>query len=245
MGPSLRKAADVLAVGDVVHVVTDRRGAAQLSQLPAAQSALVAIDPVDGGIVSMVGGFDFYSNKFNRVTQARRQPGSGFKPFFYSAALEEGFTPASVILDMPIMLEGRDSEENWRPKNYGGEFGGPMRLREALVGSRNLVSIRILQDIGVDAAINHAAKFGFDPKSLPHNFTLALGTQSVTPLEMVTGFAIVRQRWLQGRTLLHQPASRMRPARWCSRRSRCSRASNARPRRLRHPLRRRCRRLPR
>jgi penicillin-binding protein 1A len=189
MGPSLRKAADVLAVGDVVHVITDRRGAAQLSQLPAAQSALVALDPLDGGIVSMVGGFDFYSNKFNRVTQARRQPGSGFKPFFYSAALEEGFTPASVILDMPIMLEGRDAEENWRPKNYGGEFGGPMRFREALVASRNMVSIRILQNIGVDAAINHAAKFGFDPKSLPHNFTLALGTQSVTPLEMATGFA--------------------------------------------------------
>jgi penicillin-binding protein 1A len=189
MGPAPRKAADVLAVGDIIHVVTDQHGAAQLAQLPIAQSALVALDPNDGAVVSMVGGFDFYTNKFNRVTQAKRQPGSGFKPFLYSAALEEGFTPASVILDMPVVLEGGNEEENWRPENSGGEFGGPMRLREALVHSRNLVSIRILQAIGVDAAIRHAAKFGFDRKSFPRNLTMALGSQSATPLEMATGFA--------------------------------------------------------
>jgi penicillin-binding protein 1A len=185
-----RKAADVLNVGDVVYVVTDRRGYAQLAQLPAAQGALVAMDPDDGAIVSLVGGFDYYSNKFNRVTQAQRQPGSGFKPFLYSAALEEGFTPASVILDMPIVLENAGEEENWRPENSSGEFGGPMRMREALVYSHNLVSIRILQTIGLDAAIEHATKFGFDRDSFPHNLTMALGTQTASPLQMATGFSV-------------------------------------------------------
>ena len=185
-----RKAGDVLAVGDVVYVVTDRRGYAQLAQMPEAQGALVAMDPDDGAIVSLVGGFDYYSNKFNRVTQAKRQPGSGFKPFLYSAALEEGFTPASVILDMPIVLENAGEEENWRPENSTGEFGGPMRLREALVYSHNLVSIRILQTIGLEAAIDHATKFGFDRASFPHNLTMALGTQTASPLEMATGFSV-------------------------------------------------------
>ncbi len=189
IGASPRKAADVVVAGDVILVVTDRRGAAQLGQLPRAQSALVALDPNDGAIVSLVGGFDFHQNSFNRVVQAKRQPGSGFKPFFYSAALEEGFTPASVFLDLPPVIEGTNDEENWRPKNSDGSFGGPTRLREGLVWSRNLVSIRILQAIGVDAAITHAAKFGFREKSLPRSLSLALGTQVATPLEMVTGFA--------------------------------------------------------
>lgn len=189
LGANPRKASDVLKRGDVVHVVSNRRGTAQLAQLPQAQAALVAMNPTDGAVVAMVGGFDFHSNKFNRVTQARRQPGSGFKPFLYSAALEQGFTPASVILDMPVVLEDANGEENWRPENNSGEFGGPMRLREALVRSRNLVSIRILQSIGVDAAIEHAARFGFEPRSMPRNLTLALGTQSVTPLQMATGFS--------------------------------------------------------
>ncbi len=189
MGASPRKATDVVAVGDVVFVVTDKHGVAQLAQLPRAQSALVALDPEDGAVVSLVGGFDFHSNEFNRVTQARRQPGSGFKPFLYSAALENGYTPASIILDMPVLLERGNDEENWRPENHGGEFGGPMRMREALVLSRNLVSIRILQSIGVDAAIDHAVKFGFRKQSLPRNLTLALGTQAASPMEMATGFA--------------------------------------------------------
>src|SRR5690606_3629206 len=126
----------------------------------------------------------------NRVTQARRQPGSGFKPFLYSAALDAGFTPASIILHAPILLPPGDSEENWRPENSTRSFAGPMRLREALVRSRNLVSIRILQDIGVDALIRHAAAFGFDPADMPRNATLALGTQTTTPLQMATGFAV-------------------------------------------------------
>jgi penicillin-binding protein 1A len=190
LGASPRKAADVVAAGDVIFVVTDLRGTAQLAQLPRAQSALVALDPSDGAVVALVGGFDFHSNKFNRVVQARRQPGSGFKPFLYSAALENGFNAASVILDMPPVIDESGGEEKWRPENSSGEFGGPTRLREALVRSRNLVSIRILQAIGVDAAIDHAAKFGFQKKSLPRNFTLALGTQSATPLEMASGYAV-------------------------------------------------------
>jgi penicillin-binding protein 1A len=185
-----RKAADVVAVGDVIYVVTDRKGSAQLAQLPVAQGALVAMDPADGAVVSLVGGFDYYANAFNRVTQARRQPGSGFKPFFYSAALEEGFTPASVILDIPIVQADGGEEDDWRPENSSRDFGGPTRLREALVRSRNLVSIRILQTIGLDAAINHAAKFGFDRKSFPRDLTLALGTQVASPLEMATGYSV-------------------------------------------------------
>jgi penicillin-binding protein 1A len=190
VGANPRKAADIVSRGDVVYVISDRRGSAQLGQLPQAQAALVALDPNDGAVVAMVGGFSFHSNAFNRVTQARRQPGSGFKPFLYSAALDNGFTPASVILDMPVVQEDGDSEETWRPENFGGEFRGPTRLREALVRSQNLVSIRILQSIGFDAAINHAAKFGFDPKSLPRVLSLALGVQSVSPLQMATGFAV-------------------------------------------------------
>lgn len=191
LGANPRKAADVLAVGDIVYVITDRHGAAQLAQLPIAQGALVAMDPDDGAIVSLVGGFDFYSNRFNRVTQAKRQPGSGFKPFLYSAALEEGFTPASVILDMPPIIQNSSGEDdNWRPENSNREFGGPTRLREALVWSRNLVSVRILQAIGMDAAISHATKFGFSRESFPRDFTMALGSQTATPLEMATGFSV-------------------------------------------------------
>jgi len=138
-----------------------------------------------------VGGFDFFRNKFNRVIQARRQPGSGFKPFLYSAALENGFTPATVVLDMPPVLErSSDQEENWRPENSNKDFGGPTRLREALVRSRNLVSIRVLQSIGVDALLAHAAKFGFKTDAFPHTLSLALGTQVVSPLEMATGFTV-------------------------------------------------------
>jgi penicillin-binding protein 1A len=190
MGAFPKKAADVVAVGDVVMVVVDKHGAAELAQQPRAQMALVALDPEDGAVVSLVGGFDFSSNEFNRVTQARRQPGSGFKPFLYSAALDNGLTPSSIIFDLPPVLErGSDDEENWRPENSGGGYGGAMRLREGLVHSRNLVSIRIVQAIGVDAVIDHATKFGFRKESLPRNFSLALGTQSASPMEMATGYA--------------------------------------------------------
>lgn len=185
-----RKAGDVVQPGDVVHVITDGRGNALLAQVPEVQGALVALDPQDGAIVSLVGGFDFFSNQFNRATQARRQPGSGIKPFLYSAALDAGHTPASIFMDMPIMMTTGNMEENWRPQNSSREFSGPMRLREALVRSRNLVSIRILQDIGVSRFIEHAERFGFNPDDMPRNDTLALGTQTTTPLQMARGYAV-------------------------------------------------------
>jgi penicillin-binding protein 1A len=170
--------------------VADGGGSAQLAQSPVAQSALVALDPNDGAIAALVGGFDFFSNNFNRATQARRQPGSGFKPFLYSSALENGFTPASVLLDAPIVMEGDGLETAWRPENSTGDFHGPMRLREALVRSRNLVSIRLLRALGTPYAIDYISKFGFDRASLPTNLTLALGTVQATPLEIATGYAV-------------------------------------------------------
>jgi penicillin-binding protein 1A len=190
VGPAPTKAAQVLKKGDVVYVIADDAGHAQLGQVPEAQSALVALDPNDGSIVSLVGGFDYFTNKYNRVIQARRLPGSGFKPFLYSAALEHGITPASTFLDAPIVLEGNGAEEAWRPENNERQFGGPTRLREALVHSRNLVSIRVLKELGIDNAIDYVSRFGFDPKTMPHDLTLALGTLEVTPLELASGYAV-------------------------------------------------------
>src|SRR5262249_30164332 len=181
-----RTASDVVAKGDVVYVVANN-GIAQLAQVPEAQSALVSLDPEDGAISALVGGFDYFSNKYNRVIQARRLPGSGFKPFLYSAALENGFTPASVLLDAPVVLEGDGIEASWRPENSHGDFSGPMRLREALVKSRNLVSIRLLRELGTSYAIDYVTRFGFDKRALPQNLTLALGTVQATPLEVASG----------------------------------------------------------
>jgi penicillin-binding protein 1A len=189
LGAFPSKAADVLAVGDVVHVVTDKHGAAELAQMPRAQSALVALDPVDGGVVALVGGFDYHQNKFNRAKQAKRQPGSSFKPFVYSAALDSGLTAATAIPNLPLPREKCDDEECWNPENSGGGFGGILRLREGLVWSKNLIAIRILDTIGVEAAIEHASKFGFRKDTLPRNLTLALGTQSASPYDMATGYA--------------------------------------------------------
>jgi penicillin-binding protein 1A len=184
-----QRAADVLTPGDVVHVVTDGRGLAQLAQVPEAQAALVAVDPADGAVAALVGGFDYFANKYNRAIQARRQPGSSFKPFLYSAALEHGFTPASVILDAPVVLEENGMEAPWRPENSGGQFHGPTRLREALVRSRNLVSIRLLRALGTQYAIDYTSRFGFPKASMPANLTLALGTLQTTPLELAEAFA--------------------------------------------------------
>jgi penicillin-binding protein 1A len=189
LGAAPKDATQVLTRGDVVYVVADDKGHAQLGQIPEAQSALVALDPNDGSIVSLVGGFDYFTNKYNRVTQARRLPGSGFKPFLYSAALEHGFTPASIILDAPIVLDG-SGEDTWRPENSTREFGGPTRLRDALVRSRNLVSIRILKEIGIGTAIDYITRFGFDARALPHDLTLALGTMEATPLDVAAGYAV-------------------------------------------------------
>jgi penicillin-binding protein 1A len=185
-----KHAEDVLQRGDVVYVVTNGHGEAQLAQLPEAQGALVALDPNDGAIVSLVGGFDYFDNKFNRVTQARRQPGSGFKPFLYSAALENGFTPATIVMDAPIVYDDSGQEKIWRPENVEKGFDGPMRLREGLVFSRNLVTIRVVRELGVDTAIDYASKFGFNPTDMPKDMTIALGSLPATPLQMVSGYAV-------------------------------------------------------
>jgi len=193
LGPEPKSAAEILARGDVVYVFQEKSdGPAELGQLPEAGSALVALDPNDGAILSLVGGFDYFEGqgKFNRVTQARRQLGSGFKPFMYSAALAGNFTPASVILDAPVIMDDPNLEEPWRPENAEGGFGGPTRLREALVRSRNLVSIRLLQGIGVRPVIDYVQHFGFTREQLPNNLTLALGSMQATPLEVATGFAV-------------------------------------------------------
>jgi penicillin-binding protein 1A len=179
----------VLHQGDVIYVVSDDLGHAQLAQIPAVQGALVALDPHDGAVVALVGGFDYFSNAWNHVTQARRQPGSGFKPFLYSCALENGFTPSSVIMDAPVVLADGSVEQVWRPENDSGTFSGPTRLREALVHSRNLVSIRLLRAVGTDAVIDYASRFGFDRSTMPNNLTLALGTLPATPLDVATGYA--------------------------------------------------------
>jgi penicillin-binding protein 1A len=184
-----RSPADVAHVGDVVYLLPAAGGRALLAQIPLVQGSFVSLDPQDGAITALVGGFDYYTSKFNRVVQARRQPGSGFKPFIYSAALEHGFSPATVILDAPLVLND-GTDQLWRPENDSKEFYGPTRMRDALARSRNLVSIRILRAIGVDYAIDYASRFGFKPDELPHNLTLALGTAQVSPLQLTTGFAV-------------------------------------------------------
>jgi penicillin-binding protein 1A len=195
LGPEPKSAAEILARGDVVYVLRQKAdGPFELGQTPEAESALVALDPNDGAIVSLVGGFDYFEGqgKFNRATMAKRQPGSGFKPFMYAAALAGNFTPASVILDAPIIMDDPALEEVWRPKNSEGGFGGPTRLRDALVNSRNLVSIRLLQQMGVRPVIDYIRNFGFTPERdhVPNNLTLALGSMQSTPLDVATGFAV-------------------------------------------------------
>ena len=188
-GPAPEKPADVVAPGHVVYVSRDGEGWV-LDQVPEIQGAMVVLDPHDGAVVALVGGFDFEESKFNRAVQARRQPGSAFKPFVYSAALDAGFTPATVVNDAPVVLDDPGLEDTWRPKNYSGSFYGPMRLREALVKSRNLVSIRVLDRIGVGHAIEYASRFGFPTSALPRNLTLALGSGNLTPVELAAGYAV-------------------------------------------------------
>ncbi len=186
-------AAAALRVGDIIRVQSLPANQWRLAQVPKVGGALVAVRPGDGALVSLVGGFDFGQSKFNRVTQAVRQPGSSFKPFVYAAALERGYTPATLINDAPLVFgdntDAPDSEV-WRPQNFSGEFLGPTRLREALVFSRNLVSIRLLQAIGIDYALTYAERFSFKTKSWPQNLSLALGSVSVTPLEMAKAYTV-------------------------------------------------------
>ncbi len=192
-GPAPKVASDILEAGDIVWL---QKGESEevpwyLTQMPTINGALVSLDPENGRIVSLVGGFHFTRSKFNRVTQARRQAGSSFKPFIYSAALEKGFTTASLVNDAPVVFEDSKLESVWRPENYSGKFYGPTRLREALTKSRNLVSIRLLRSIGIGYTTRYVAQFGFDKTRLPRNLSLALGSAAVTPLELADAYAVL------------------------------------------------------
>ncbi|MDH4042162.1 MAG: penicillin-binding transpeptidase domain-containing protein, partial [Gammaproteobacteria bacterium] len=184
--------AEVLAVGDLIRVSHAEDGSWHLSQVPEAQAALVSLRPDDGAIISIVGGLGFELSKFNRATQALRQPGSNFKPFLYSAALESGFTAASIINDAPVVVEdGSIDDGMWRPENDEGKFYGPTRLRWALTKSRNLVSIRLLQQLGVDKLLDYIARFGFDTSKFPRNLSLALGTQVMSVMDVAAAYAVI------------------------------------------------------
>ena len=206
--PAPKKPSDVVKAGDVVYLLPSSATDALLAQPPQVQGAIVALDPHDGAIVAMSGGFDYHASKYNRVIQARRQPGSSFKPFIYSAALEAGFTPASVILDAPVVYEANQAptdagvvvpavdgqepvkEEDWRPGNDSGRFYGPTRLRDALARSRNLVTIRVMRQIGVGFTRDYVQRFGLPKEHIPADLTAALGTAQLTPMEMANGFAV-------------------------------------------------------
>jgi len=219
LGPTPKKPADVFKVGDIVYVASvestttkekpgndenefaDDSDAPQiepestltwsLAQIPKAQGALISLDPNNGAMLALVGGFDFSLSNFNRILQAQRQAGSNFKPFIYSAALENGFTAASIINDAPVVFEDSKLEATWRPENSSGKFFGPTRLRRALYKSRNLVSIRLLRSLGINKAINYVELFGFDTSQLPKDLSLALGSAAISPLEIATGYAVL------------------------------------------------------
>jgi len=177
--------------GAIVRIQKDEKGAWQITQLPQAEAALVSMDPADGAIKALIGSFDFGRNKFNHITQALRQPGSSFKPFVYSAALEKGFTPATIIDDAPLIFDASQTgSEPWEPKNFDGKFEGPMRMRMGLVKSKNLVSVRILQAITPQYAQDYITRFGFDARYHPPYLTMALGAGSATPLQMVAAYAV-------------------------------------------------------
>jgi penicillin-binding protein 1A len=175
----------------VVRISKNAKGDWSLTQLPEVEGAFVALDPADGAIRSLVGGFDFDKNKFNHVTQAWRQPGSSFKPFIYSAAIEKGFTPATQVNDAPLFFDASvTGSQAWEPKNYDGKFEGVMSLKTALAKSKNMVSIRILQAVGPQNAQNWISRFGFDPEKHPAYLTMALGAGSVTPMQVAMGYSV-------------------------------------------------------
>ena len=177
--------------GAVIRVVQTPKGTWEITQLPEVEGAFVAINPQDGSVKALVGGFDFAKNKFNHVIQAWRQPGSSFKPFIYSAALEKGFTPSTVINDAPLFFDaGVTGGQPWEPKNYDGTFEGPMTLRKGLAKSKNMISIRILQAVGTRNSQEWVTKFGFDEDKHPAYLTMALGAGSVTPMQMATGYSV-------------------------------------------------------
>lgn len=190
MGPVPRKPADVVSVGDLIQVQRQTDKSLSFAQIPKAQAALVSLDPHSGAIRSLVGGLSFEQSNYNRAIQAKRQPGSSFKPFVYSAALDAGYTAATIVNDAPLEIFEAGMKEVWRPKNDNNSFLGPIRVREGLYRSRNLVSIRILQDIGMQYARDYISQFGFSLNDLPRNLSLALGTATLTPMEITTGWTV-------------------------------------------------------
>jgi len=190
VGPELQKIGDILQVGDVIYTAPNNPGCSWLAQIPAVAGALVSLNPDNGDMNALVGGFDYDQSKFNRVTMAERQPGSSFKPFIYSAALDKGFTAASIINDAPVVFDAPGLEDTWRPENYSGKVFGETRLRQALVHSRNLVSIRLLRDIGIGYALRYSRRFGLENAHLPRDLSLALGSGTLTPLELATGYSV-------------------------------------------------------
>ncbi|WP_411829017.1 penicillin-binding protein 1A [Pseudomonas haemolytica] len=189
MGPMPKQPSDVAQVGDLIRVQRQKDDSLKFSQVPVAQGALVSLDPQNGAIRALVGGFAFEQSNYNRATQAKRQPGSSFKPFVYSAALDNGYTAASLVNDAPIVFVDEYLDKVWRPKNDTNTFLGPIRVREALYKSRNLVSIRLLQAMGVGKTIDYMTRFGFAKSDLPPNLSLALGTATLTPMEIATGWS--------------------------------------------------------
>ena len=190
VGDELQKVSDVIKPGDVVWLANDPVNGWSLGQIPEVQGALVSVKPNTGAIQALTGGFDFEHSKFNRVVQAKRQAGSGFKPIIYAAALDKKYTPASLINDAPVVFEDSALEGQWRPENYSGKTFGPTRLREALYKSRNLVSVRILRDIGLKHATQYAKNFGLDSKELRYDLSLALGSAEVSPLQMSRVYSV-------------------------------------------------------
>lgn len=181
---------EVLKTGDIIRTRLHDEGKRELAQLPEAEALLISLSPHDGSIKALVGGYDYARSKFNRVVQSRRQPGSSFKPFIYSAALAKGKTTASIINDAPIVFSDAKLERDWKPQNYSEKFFGPTRLREAMVNSRNLVSIRLLREIGIPYAREYVSSFGFDPADLPNNLSMALGSASLKPISIARGYAV-------------------------------------------------------
>jgi penicillin-binding protein 1A len=184
-------AATRIRPGAVIRLAKDAKGRWEILQFPQVEAAFVSMRSEDGAILSLVGGFSFERNKFNHVTQAQRQPGSAFKPFIYSAALEKGFTPATIVNDAPFFVPAeKTGGEDWEPKNYDGKFEGPMRIRAALAKSKNLVTVRVLQAIGPQYAQDYITRFGFDPKLHPPYLTMGLGAGSATPMQMVRAYSV-------------------------------------------------------
>ena len=185
----IESAHDIFQVGDLIQI-QKQDGFVQLAQLPTAQAAMVALSPKEGGIKALVGGFDYRQSRFNRVTQAARQPGSNFKPFIYTVALQNGFPPASTVNDAPVVFDDSKLEDLWRPENDGGKFYGPTRIREALYRSRNLVSIRLVRRMGIDRTLQGLQKFGFETGDMPADLSLSLGSHALTPMTIARGYTI-------------------------------------------------------